>query len=126
MKKILFLFFILFILFIYGCSKEETTEEPMPIEKITAKAYDVDKLEITEDDEAEEEIVTVRLCHDTDNGMVRWANGSVFGFYDNAKRIELKDYCFDNNILVEYYCENEMPQNMTFICTNGCKDNHCL
>ncbi len=128
MKKILSIIFILFVLFIIGCGKEETKD----LETITTEAYDIDESEIIENteggeviEEEKENITTVRLCHDTDNGVIRWVNGSVFGFYDNAERFEFKDYCFDNNILIEYYCEDEMPQNRTFVCKNGCADNHC-
>ena len=57
--------------------------------------------------------------------MVQWVNGTVFGFYNNAERFEFNDFCFNNDILIEYYCENEMPRNMTFVCEHGCGDNHC-
>ena len=120
MKKIL-LIFVLTIVLIYGCGKEQETG----LEPITADV--VEDVEIPEEVEIfEEEIETVKLCHDTDRGIIRWASGTVFGFYDNAKRFEFDDYCFDNNILIEYYCEDEMPQNRTFICKSGCKDNHCI
>ena len=124
MRKIFSLLILFGIIFVIGCSKEEIKD----LEPITAEVYDIDKPEIIEEEVEviEEEIVTVRLCHDTDNGIVRWVNGSTFGFYDNAERFEFNDYCFDNNILIEYYCENETPQNRTFLCTNGCQDNHCL
>ena len=128
MKKILLLSIVMLI-FIFGCGKEGIVEEDtVPLEEITAQIHDIDEPKIIEEvaELVEEEIVTVRLCHDTDNGRVRWVNGSIFGFYNNAKRFEFDDYCFDNNILVEYFCENGIPQNMTFLCTNGCQDNHCL
>jgi len=127
MRIILLLLSLFLIIFILGCGKEEVTEETIYPKKITAKVSNIDDVEIPEDDEVvEEEIITVRLCHDTDNGIVRWINGSTFGFYDNAERFEFNDYCFDNNFLIEYYCENEIPQNTSFLCTNGCQDNHCL
>jgi hypothetical protein len=107
---------------VIGCSKEPTTDS----EPITAQAYKIDEIEAAEDDVIEEEIVTTRLCHDTDNGMVRWVNGSVFGFYDNATRFEFNDYCQNFNYLWEFYCENETPMQETFFCVNGCEDNHCL
>jgi len=126
MKIIYPLFLLFLIILISSCGKEEIKDA----ESITAKIYDIDESEIIEEDvevvEEEEDIVTVRLCHDTDKGIVKWINGSIFGYYNNAERFEFNDYCFDKNILVEYYCENEMPQNRTFLCTNGCQDNHCL
>ena len=123
MRKIFSLLVILGIIFVFGCGKEST-------ETITG-AYEIDELDVIEDAEEdkvieEEETVTVRLCYDSDNGMVKWVNGTVFGFYNNAERFEFNDYCFDNSILVEYYCdEGEIPQNMTFVCENGCEGNHC-
>jgi len=126
MKIILVLFSLFLIIFILGCGKKEIVEETIePLDKITAQVYNIDDL-VVEEEVEEEKIVTVRLCHDTDNGLVRWVNGSVFGFYNNAERFEFNDYCFDNNFLIEYYCENEIPQNASFLCDNGCEDNHCL
>jgi|TARA_Y100000031_G_scaffold132499_1_gene153626 hypothetical protein len=122
MKKILFLFFVIFIFLISGCGKEEAAET------ITG-AYEIKEIEVIEQSEVEEErekIITVRLCHDTDNGIVRWVNGSVFGFYNNATRFEFNDYCQNFNYLWEFYCENETPMQRIFLCTNGCEDNHCL
>ena len=120
MKKIFSLLVILAII-VLGCSKGEEPATTISTEVIK-------EIEVEEDVEVveEEEIVSVRLCHDTDNGMVKWINGSEFGFYHKAKRFEFNDYCFDNNILVEYYCEDERPRNMTFVCKNECEDNHCL
>jgi len=125
MKKILFLLFVFSIVFILGCSKEESKlENP---DKIIAWTYKIDDIvEETEEEIVEEEIVTVRLCHDTDNGIVRWVNGSIFGYYDNTTRFEFNDYCQNFNWLWEFYCENETPQQRHFLCRNGCEDNHCL
>ena len=49
------------------------------------------------------------------------------GWDDNkAQRFELNDYCMNKNYLVEYYCdEDEIPQNMTFLCRNMSVDDHC-
>ena len=125
--KIIYPSFLLFlIILISGCGKEEIKDA----ESITAKIYDIDEPEIIEEkvvvEEERENIVTVRLCHDTDNGIVRWVNGSIFGYYNNSERFEFHDYCFDNTFLIEYYCEDENPMNRSFLCTNGCQDNHCL
>ena len=122
MRKIFSLLVILGII-VLGCSKGEEPATTISTEVI--KEIEVEEVvEVVE--EETEDIISVRLCHDTDNGMVKWRNGSVFGFYHNAERFEFNDYCFNNNILVEYYCEDERPQNMTFVCKNGCEDNHCL
>ena len=128
MKKLMLLYIIILV-FIYGCGKEEIVEEyGEPLEEITAQVQDIDESKFNYEvvNDYDEVIETVRLCDDTDNGRVRWVNGTVFGFNNHAERFEYHDYCFNNNILVEYFCENEMPQNMTFLCTNGCEDNHCL
>ena len=113
MTKIFSLLVILGIIFIIGCNKEETTE------KITG-AYQIEEVQTAEDvkEEAVEEerknTTTVRLCHDTDNGVVRWVKGSVFGFYSNATRFEFNDYCQNNNYLMEFYCEDEYPDQPSF------------
>jgi|TARA_B100001964_G_C14135239_1_gene554810 hypothetical protein len=116
MKRIPILIFIIFLLFIYGCGKEE----------ITTQAYKIEEIEAAEEEVTEENITTIRLCHDTDRGMVRWVNGTVFGFYDNATRFEFNDYCLNFNYLWEFYCENGNPLQEIFLCINGCEDNHCL
>ena len=122
MKKIFSLLIILGIIFIIGCAKKETG-----IGGITGGSV-IEEVENTEviEEAVREEIKTIRFCYDTDNGMVRWVNGKILGFYDNAERFEFNDNCFDDNILVEYYCdEDEVPQNETFVCKNGCVDGHC-
>ena len=117
MRKILILFLFL-IIFVLGCSKEEAVSEPI----ITAEVVDSgeDFEDITKDAN------TVRLCHDTDNGIVRWKDGNIFGFYDNATRFEFNDYCLDQGHLMEFYCEDENPVKRIFLCKQGCEDNHCL
>ena len=124
MKKIYFLFLILIIIFIFGCSKENTTigatTALTPLEEIEEEIIN-EPIE-----EEKENITTVRLCHDTDNGIVRWVKGKIFGFYDNATRFEFEDYCQNFNYLWEFYCEEENPKQEIFLCTNGCEDDHCL
>ena len=113
---------VLVIIFVFGCGKEEpqTTISAEVIKEIEGERENI------EVEEERENITTVRLCYDTDNGMVRWVNGSVFGYYDNATRFEFNDYCQNFNYLWEFYCENENPMQMIFLCTSGCEDNHCL
>ena len=118
MKHILALIIILFI-FLLGCGKEEKEKEPTIITTEVIKEPEI------EEEIEEENITTVKICYDTDNGIVRWVNGTVMGFYNNATRFEFKDYCFDNNYLVEFYCENEIPHKQLFLCKNGCIDSHC-
>ena len=125
MKKILFLFLILLIIIIYGCGKEAVTEIEESPGKITAWTYKIDDIK-SEELEEEETIETVRLCHDSDNGIVRWINGSIIGFYSNSTRYEFNDYCQNFNYLMEFYCEDENPKQKRFLCKNGCEDNHCL
>ena len=122
MKKIIILLSIFLLILVYGCNKKE---EVSLDKTVTANVIKDIKMEVAEE-EIKENITTVRLCHDTDNGIVRWVNGSIFGYYNNSKRFEFYDYCFDNNFLIEYYCEDENPMNRSFLCTNECQDNHCL
>jgi|TARA_B100002003_G_scaffold239447_1_gene258812 hypothetical protein len=121
MRKILILSLFL-IIFILGCSKEEAVSEPIITADVIESAEEFEDItkEVTND------AITVRLCHDTDNGIVRWVNGSIFGFYHNSSRFEFKDYCEDKNFLIEYHCEDENPLYRRFVCKNGCVDAHCV
>ncbi len=78
------------------------------------------------EEKKEVKLDSVRLCYDTDNGIIKWVNGTVFGFYHNAQSFEFQDYCMNRSYLTEFYCENETPTFREFYCKNGCKDNHCL
>jgi len=127
MKQFLVLFFVLAVFLIYGCGNEKNVEENIESsEKITAQMYKIEEIEVAEEDIVEEEIYTVRLCHDTDNGILKFENGTVFGFYNDATKFEFNDDCQDNNLLWEFYCEDENPMRITFICKSGCRDNHCI
>ena len=116
------LIFAFFIVFAYGCSKEEA-----PLTgNIIVSTYKIEEPDAMEETREEREnITTVRLCYDTDNGIARWINGSIFGFYDNATRFEFNDYCISNNYLMEFYCENKIAMQKVFLCKSGCTDNHC-
>ena len=116
MKKILALIMIFFLILLNGCGKEEKGPQDM----ITAEV-----VKEPEKEKIDENITTVKICYDTDNGIIKWVNGSIMGFYDNATRFELKDYCVNKNYLREYYCENEEPLETIFLCKNGCVDSHC-
>ncbi|MAE43173.1 hypothetical protein CMO93_05355 [Candidatus Woesearchaeota archaeon] len=124
MEKTPLLLFILLIILISGCSNESNitgaTTALTSVEPIEEEIID-EPIE-----EEKENITTVRLCHDTDNGIVRWVKGKIFGFYDNATRFEFNDYCQNFNYLWEFYCEEENPKQQIFLCTNGCEDDHCL
>jgi len=126
MKKILFLLIFSFI-FIYGCSESETmltgATTALDVVEEPVEAEPEEPIEVIE--EIEENIKTVKLCYDSDNGIVRWEKGKIFGFYDNATRFEFEDYCRNFNYLIEFYCEEENPKDQIFLCTNGCVDNHC-
>ncbi len=75
--------------------------------------------------EIKEEIKTINICYDSDNGIVRWEKGKIMGYYDNGENYEFDDYCIDKNYVVEFYCEEEKPYNISFLCRNGCQDSHC-
>lgn len=129
MKRIFPLLVIITIaLFLFGCGKEQS-EDPSPV---TGEVIKIDEIierpavEEVQEEVIEEEVHTVRLCHDTDNGIIRWVAGSVTGYDNKANRFEYNDFCLDKNYLVEYHCdEDEIPQNFTFLCRNGCVDNQC-
>jgi len=123
MKQILALMMIILLIMITllislnGCGKKEP--------KVTAEV--VKELEDKVEEKIEkDDIITVEICYDTDNGMIRWVNGTVMGFYSNATRFEFKDYCKDKNYLIEFYCENESPHQMMFLCKSGCVNAHCI
>jgi hypothetical protein len=123
MKIKFYLFLILLIVFVNGCNKETAADTS----QITANVVEIEETEeIPEAATEEENITTVRLCHDTDNGIVRWEEGSIFGFYNNATRFEFEDYCQNFNYLMEFYCDEENPKQRLFLCRNGCEENHCL
>jgi hypothetical protein len=125
MKKFICIVSFIFVLLIIGCGKQEPEQE-----QITAKVIaDEVPLPVVEPEileEVEEITTTVKLCFDTDNGIIRWEAGSIFGFTDKAERYEFYDYCIDRTHVSEYYCENEEPRNETHPCSNGCVDSHCL
>ncbi|MBI2134768.1 hypothetical protein HYU09_02155 [Candidatus Woesearchaeota archaeon] len=118
-----FLLVLVPIVFIYGCGNGEAAVTEDDTGKVTAYAYKVGEIEKKPQ---EENITTVRLCHDTDKGIIRWEQGKVFGYYDNASRFEFDDYCQNFNWLWEFYCEDEEPKQRHFLCRNGCEEGHCL
>ena len=118
MRQILTLITIFLLIFLVGCGKEEKESD------ITAEVVKEPKPEKAI--EFEEEITkTVKICYDSDNGIIRWEKGTVMGFYENTTRFEFHDHCYIENYVVEYYCENEEPLETMFLCKNGCTDSHC-
>ena len=122
MRQILALITIFLLIFLVGCSKEEKEESKITAEVV--KETESEKTGVTEKDE-EEITTTVKICYDSDNGIIRWTKGTVMGFYNNATRFEFEDHCYNKNYVVEYYCENEEPLETIFLCRNGCIDSHC-
>ncbi|MBL7055119.1 hypothetical protein ISS05_05160 [Candidatus Woesearchaeota archaeon] len=118
MKQILALIMILLILLLNGCGKKQTE---ITAEIIKEPEYE----EKTEEKTEEETITTVKICYDTDKGIIRWEKGTVMGYYSNTTRFEFDDYCVNENYVREYYCENEDPLETIFLCKNGCVDAHC-
>jgi hypothetical protein len=123
------LFFIL-IFALLGCAKEEVIEDD--VGTITAWTYKSDEKEINSDIQdydsnniTESNIVSVRLCKDTDNSINKFVPGSIFGYYHNASRFEFDDYCISENRVMEVYCENETGRQKSFLCRHGCVDGHC-
>ena len=121
MRQILALITIFLLIFLVGCGKEKDES------KITAevvKESESKKTGVTE--KVKEEITTtVKICYDSDNGIIKWEKGTVMGFYNDTRRFEFDDHCYNKNYVVEYYCENEEPLKTIFLCRNGCIDSHC-
>ena len=129
MKNILQILLLILIAFILGCSKD-AAQDQITGDVVGDRVEIVDRVvtgPIEEEiEKEEEEVSTIRICHDTDNGIIRWVNGAISGFTDKAERFEFSDYCLDEHILVEHYCENEAAQNVSFECKNGCVNAHCV
>lgn len=119
MRQILALIVIFLLIFLVGCGKEEKESE------ITAEVVKEPEPEKAEVKVEEEITTTVKICYDTDKGIIRWEKGTVMGFYENTTRFEFEDHCYNKNYVVEYYCENEEPLETVFLCKNGCTDSHC-
>ncbi|MAG91381.1 hypothetical protein CMO83_01770 [Candidatus Woesearchaeota archaeon] len=122
MKQYLYIIFIIILILVIGCGKEEVESEEITGEVVAEETQDET---VEAEIEPEEEILTVKLCHDTDNGTIKWVNGTVLGFTNKSERFELKDFCVDKNHVSEYYCEDEEPKNEYFLCKSGCVDGHC-
>jgi hypothetical protein len=129
MKRGILLLIIIFAFTLIGCAKEEIIKDD--VGTITAWTYKADEREydtellINETDKGEPEIVSVRLCKDTDNSINKFVPGKVFGYYHNASRFEFEDYCLSENRVMEVYCENETGLQKSFFCKHGCIDGHC-
>lgn len=46
-------------------------------------------------------------CTDTDNGKDYEVKGTISGLDSNNKRMSAIDYCYDENTLLEYYCDED-------------------
>jgi len=72
-----------------------------------------------------EVVRTAPSCTDTDGGVLVRAKGTVSGILESAEAYEKEDFCY-TDIVVEYYCENNMPVNRNHRCTTGCKEGACI
>lgn len=76
-----------------------------------------------------------QTCTDSDNGTNKFIEGKIVyslsssaclnqECYQNFMRDS--DYCSSNTILVEFSCENNLPQKSEIRCENGCSQGKCL
>lgn len=126
MNKKLILFLTLMMIMILGCTDNDVNvDEPKNTKNLIEIPYQVEQPAIVEEKQEEKINKTIKFCHDTDKGIVRWKRGTTFGFFENTSRFEFHDICRNYNYLIEYYCENKEPKRKLFLCRNGCEDAHC-
>ncbi len=61
-------------------------------------------------------------CTDSDGG----ANYYTFGYINSSIGGYSPDKCADDKTLIEQYCSNEYPADISFKCPNGCKEGVCV
>ena len=73
-------------------------------------------------------------CEDKDEALDYFKKGEVISCFGPTCSSET-DFCPGNpllingtnpNELIEYYCENDVPKKIEYICPNGCKDGACV
>ena len=61
-------------------------------------------------------------CIDSDGGQNYYVQGDV----ENGPAITGADYCYNENQLKEYYCENTDLKVEVYDCPEGCEDGVCI
>lgn len=62
-------------------------------------------------------------CESTD-GLDVGRRGTTTGIDEEGNLVSLTDYCQDENLIVEYYCDNNIVKSATYECT--CSNGICL
>lgn len=62
-------------------------------------------------------------CTDSDEGIKPGIPGDVKGMTENEE-YSFEDDCYQD-VLVEFYCENGMPESKNVKCQNGCRSGAC-
>lgn len=132
MRSLLIIPWIL-VLFLAGCSSGDS-----PITGNTVKEMEETQIETdlqpaeeegteSEQEVDEEQVETLRFCHDTDNAITKWTKGTVKGYYNDASGFGFEDYCQNDRYVMEFYCDDdEIPRQQLFECPSGCREGACL
>ena len=64
-------------------------------------------------------------CTDSDDGVLVRTHGKVSGVLESGEAYEKEDFCL-NDIVVEYYCEDNKPVNRNHRCSSDCKEGACV
>ena len=107
MKKLLSA--IILVLFIIACSPKEITGNAI-------KELEQDIEPIIEEEQD--------TCTDTDSGIVKTTQGTISGT-QGGKAFKKTDECIAG-LLIEYYCEGNMPVSENFRCKTDCKEGICV
>ncbi len=69
-------------------------------------------------------------CTDSDGGRNYYERGSVIYSGNPGQPPGVSatntEYCLDDKIVVEHYCEDDLHKSKTFHCPNGCLDGACI
>ena len=72
---------------------------------------------------------TLNECRDSDNGYYTEKKGTITGRFNN-KYFSSTDYCFNEDMVVEYTCINGEPKKVAAPCatsvTSICKEGKCV
>ena len=112
-KTILVLAIALLItaVFISGCAKTEEQKETVVV---------------TPEESAVDETPAVPAemsCTDTDAGNKKEAKGEVSGVDVNGREYSFKDTCYEEQVIVEYFCDGNQYKNQNYFC--DCKNGAC-
>lgn len=105
-----------------GCSSLTDTSERGTLQCDNGKDDDNDgKIDYPNDpgctnpSDSSEDDPVLNSCFDSDFGFNIYVQGTVNGT-QNGQSFSNTDYCFDENVLVEYQCYNNGPYSYTYTC----------